>query len=153
MKQIVIILALLFFVGNIKAQSVHSELTENLSNDFVTLKIWDSKKGSKYQEDQANKDAISILLFSGLAPNKDAQVVNPLLTDDTEKEKFKSMEKAFFSKKGDYSRFTKSATLENALPAAIGESEWKVYEVKIARIELRKYLEQKNIKSTLLNGF
>jgi hypothetical protein len=153
MKQILTALVVLFFIENIKAQSFHSELTENLSNDYVTIKIWDSKKGSKYQEDQAQKDAISILLYSGLATNNEAQAVKPLLGSEPEIEKFKLIEKEFFSKKGSYSRFTKSNTLGDALPTTIGNSDLKVYHVKISRAELRKYLEEQKILNTLNNGF
>ena len=126
----------------------------NLDTDgYVILKIWDTQKGSKYLVEQAYKDAIDAILFSGLASEKGCTSQPPLLNEQTEKEKFKIIQKKFFSKKGNWSIFAKSAKIETTLPINLGAKNWKVYQVAISKNELRKYLEEEKIIKSLNNGF
>ncbi len=121
---------------------------------YVTIKIWDIKKGAKYKAEQARKDAIHALLFSGISGSgSGCSTQNPLLSNSEEVEKFKGIQRSFFSRKGKWSSFTRSAATETTLPTSIGNEDWKVYQVSVSKRELRKYLEEKNIIKALTNGF
>ena len=49
--------------------------------------------------------------------------------------------------------FIKSNATETTLPDNLGAKKWKVYQVTIAKKELRKYLEAEKIITSLNNGF
>ncbi len=123
------------------------------SNNSITIKIWNTKSGKKYKQEQARKDAIIAVLFSGVPGNNGCVMQKPILSTQEEKENFKKIEKTFFSKKGSWSNYTREATTENTLPESIGEKSWKVYIVSVSKDILRRYLEEKKIIKTLNTGF
>ena len=133
----------------------------NYQNDCVTIdtvgyliiKIWDTKKGAKYKPEQARKDAVHAILFSGISGGNGCSTQPPILNKTEEQENFKTIEKSFFAKKGKWSMFTRSAATESTLPANLGIKNWKVYQVSISKNELRKYLEEQKIIKSLTNGF
>jgi hypothetical protein len=153
-KIIVIVLSsfmLLSFTSNKNSYQIQCI---NLDTDgYVILKIWNTQKGTKYIVEQAYKDAIDAILFSGLASEKGCTSQPPILNEQTEKEKFKIIQKQFFSKNGKWSTFAKSAKTETTLPTNLGIKNWKVYQVAISKNELRKYLEEEKIIKSLNNGF
>jgi hypothetical protein len=123
------------------------------TDGYVTIKIWDTKKGAKYNAEQARKDAIHAILYSGISGSNGCTTQPPILNKSEEQENFKSIEKSFFSKKGKWSIFTRSSATETTLPAKLGVKNWKVYQVSISKNELRKYLEEQKIIKSLTNGF
>jgi hypothetical protein len=123
------------------------------TDGFVTIKIWNTKKGSTYKPEQARKDAVHSILYSGISGGNDCSSQPPILNKSEEQENFKSIEKSFFSKKGKWSMFTRSSATETTLPANLGIKNWKVYQVSISKNELRKYLEEQKIIKSLNNGF
>ncbi len=138
------------------AQKVRNYQTECISNDidgYITIKIWDTKKGAKYKPEQARKDAIHAILFSGISGGNGCTTQPPILNKTEEQENFKTIEKSFFAKKGKWSMFTRSSATETTLPANLGIKNWKVYQVSISKNELRKYLEEQKIIKSLTNGF
>jgi len=120
---------------------------------YITIKIWDSKKGIKYKPEQARKDAVHALLYSGISGNGNCSSNTPILNKIEEQDNFKKIENNFFSKKGKWISFTRSSTIETTLPKSLSSNNWKVYEVSVSKNELRKYLEQENIIKSLNNGF
>ena len=123
------------------------------TDGYVTIKIWDTKNGAKYELEQARKDAIHAILFSGVSGGKGCATQPPILNKTEEQENFKSIEKSFFSKKGKWSMFTRSSSTESTLPDSLGLKNWKVYQVSISKNELRKYLEDQKIIKSPTNGF
>lgn len=123
------------------------------TNSYITIKIWDNKKGARYNAEQARKDAIHAILYSGISGSNNCTTQPPILNKTEEQENFKSIEKSFFSKNGKWSMFVRSAATETALPAKFGIKKWKVYQVAISKNELRKYLEEQKIIKSLTNGF
>jgi hypothetical protein len=123
------------------------------TDGYVTIKIWDTKKGAKYKPEQARKDAIHAILYSGNSGSNGCTTQPPILNKSEEQENFKSIEKSFFAKKGKWSMFTRSSATETKLPANLGIKNWKVYQVSISKNELRKYLEEQKIIKSLNNGF
>ena len=120
---------------------------------YVTLKIWDTKKGAKYTSEQSRKDAIHAILFSGIAGSKGCTTQSPMLNKIEAQENFKSIGKSFFADKGKWTMFTRSSETETTLPEKLGIKNWKVYQVSVSKNELRKYLEEQKIIKSLTNGF
>ena len=123
------------------------------TDGYVTIKIWDTEKGAKYNSEQARKDAVHAILFSGISGGSGCATQPPILNKQEEQENFKPIEKSFFAKNGKWSIFTRSAATETTLPANLGIKKWKVYQVSISKNELRKYLEEQKIIKSLTNGF
>ncbi len=144
-------LLLLSFAGNNRNYQAQFITTE--PDGYVTIKIWDTKKGSKYNFVQARKDAIHAILFSGIAGGNGNITQPPILNNTDEQNNFKNIEKSFFHKKGKWSMFTRSSATETTLPSNLGNTNWKVYQVSISKNELRKYLEEKTIINSLKTGF
>ena len=130
--------------------------TECVSLDtegYITIKIWDTQKGAKYSTEDARKDAIRAVFYDGIAGTNGCQSQLPVLGKITEQDNFRAFEKTFFGKKGKWSIFTRSSAPESTLPALLGEKNWKVYQVSVAKANLRKYLEEQKIITSLNNGF
>lgn len=115
------------------------------TDGYISIKIWDTKKGGNYKSEQARKDAIHAILYSGIAGENGCLTQSPLLNKPEDEEKFKRIEKDFFSKTGKWSQFTRSSATETTLPESIGKKDWKVYQVNVSKNELRKFLEEKSI--------
>ena len=123
------------------------------TDGYVTLKIWDTNIGAKYSQEEARKDAVNAILFSGISGSKGCATQPPILNKTEEQENFKTIEKSFFSNKGKWTIFTRSAVTETTLPANLGAKNWKVYQVSVSKNELRKYLEEQKIIKSLNNRF
>ena len=139
------------FASNRK--SYQTECISMEMDGYITLKIWDSKKGVKYTSEQSRKDAIHAILYSGIAGSKGCTTLSPLLSRMGAQENFKNIEKSFFSKKGKWTMFTRSSEIETTLPENLGIKNWKVYQVSVSKNELRKHLEEQKIIKALNNGF
>jgi hypothetical protein len=133
--------------------SYQTECVTTNIDGYVTINIWDKKEGPKYKFEQASKDAVEAILFSGISGSNDCQTQAPLLLTTKDKANFKTIEKSFFSKKGPWKLFTRTATSSTTLPANLRPNNSKVYQICISKTELRKYLEQQKIIQTLNNGF
>jgi hypothetical protein len=159
MKQKIAILAILitcsfklfsFATNNLSYQT---ECISMEMDGYITLKIWDTKKGVSYTSEQSRKDAIHAILYSGIAGIKGCTTQAPLLNKIEAQENFKNIEKSFFSIKGKWTMFTRSSEIETTLPENLGIKNWKVYQVSVSKNELRKYLEEQKIIKSLNNGF
>lgn len=130
--------------------------TECVSLDtdgYYTIKIWDTKKGDNYRQEDARKDAIHAILYSGIAGANGCSTQQPMLNKIEDQDNFRSIEKAFFAKKGKWSMFTRSTTIATTMPLSLGQKEWKVYQVSISKNALRQYLEEMKITKSLNNQF
>lgn len=148
---IFISIILLSFTSN--NRNYQTECISIETDGYITIKIWDTYKGMKYKPEQARKDAIHAVLYSGIAGGNGCSTLPPILDKVEESEKFKSIEMKFFRRNGKWILFTKSSAIETTLPVALGEKSWKVYQVSISKNELRKYLEDQNIINSLIKGF
>ena len=144
-------LLLLSFVGNNRNYQTQFITVE--TDGYITIKIWDTKKGSKYNFLQARKDAIHAILYSGIAGGNGNITQPPILNNTEAQNNFKNIEKSFFHKKGKWSMFVRSSATETTLPSNLGNTNWKVYQVSISKNELRKYLTDNKIIKSLTTGF
>jgi uncharacterized membrane protein YjdF len=149
---IIFVFSTLFFSCS-TSKVCQTECFSLASSGYVEIIIWESNKGAKYSQEQARKDAIYSILFSGVSGSKGCSTQPPILNTEDAKYKFEKISKDFFSKTGLWTRFTSSAKLSNSVPDSIGENKWKVYQVSISKNELRKYLEEQKIIKSLTNGF
>jgi hypothetical protein len=103
--------------------------------------------------DEARKDAIYAILFSGVSGGSGCSTQLPILNGTESQNNFRSIEQSFFAKNGKWTMFTRSSATETTLPASLGVKNWKVYQVSISKNELRKFLEEQKIIKSLTNGF
>jgi len=137
-----------------KSSSYFQTECVSIENDgYITIKIWDTKKGAHYKIDEARKDAIRNFLFSGVSSNSKCSSQPPILNKTEEQEKFKDVEKSFFSQNGKWSIFTRSSSTFATLPTNLGSKNWNVYQVSVSKNELVKYLEEQKIIKSLNTGF
>ena len=119
----------------------------------VTAKIWNTKKGKRYRQLQARKDALHAVLYSGVPSNNGCVSQKPILSTPESIAAFKKIENVFFSKNGEWSKYTREATVSTTLPQQLGNKKWKIYQVSISKDLLRKYLEAQKIIKSLNTGF
>jgi hypothetical protein len=144
-------LLIISFAGNNRTYQTECVTLE--IDGYVTLKIWDTKKGARYKPEQARKDAVNAILFSGIGGGNGCSTQPPILNKAGDQEKFLSVEKIFFARKGTWSIFTRNSATETTLAASLGIKNWKVYQVSVSTNELRKYLEENKIIKPLTDGF
>jgi len=137
----------------IQIYSYQTECVSINTDAFVVIRIWNTKKGLKYKAVQARKEAVHALLFSGIAGGNGCSTQPPILSDESARSEFEKIQTSFFSKKGEWSRFTRDGTensfgMKNDVSATC-----KIYQVSVARKELRKYLEENKIIKPLNSGF
>lgn len=154
-RQIVATIILFFaFVPFVQSQSLYQNECTEISNDgHITLKIWNPEKGRKYKMQNAQKDAISVILLNGTASNKQCIGQKPLLQNEKEKTNFEKISKDFFKTKGNWQTYVHSSNLENTIPDRVGEKNWNLYLITVDRTMLKKYLEEQEIIKPLNTGF
>lgn len=153
-KIIIVVLSSTLFAFALKNNRGYQTECVTIETDgYATFKIWDTNIGAKYSQEESRKDAVHAILFSGISGSKGCATQPPILNKTVEQENFKTIEKSFFSKKGKWIIFTRSAAPETTLPANLGVKNWKVYQVSVSKNELRKYLEEQKIIKSLNNGF
>jgi len=116
---------------------------------YVTFNVWDIRRLHKYTEKQAGKDVIHALLYSGIAGSEACVSQPAYLNNKASINKFKKVEKQFFSKNGDWLRFIRSNETTQGSTAL----EYKTFMISIAKNDLRRYLESQNIINKMTHGF
>ena len=153
MKKLFSLLVLLIISSNaIFSQNKQVECVSISNEGSIILKIWSAKKGKKYKQVEAFKDALEIYLINGLN-SESCGNVSPLLKTESEKTAFIKIKSEFFTKKGDWNRFVTNSTTVSTTSKLIDQTDWKTYQVSISKNELRKYLENKSILQPLNTGF
>jgi hypothetical protein len=152
-KGIILFFSVIIFSSFNIGNSYQTECVSLGADGYVTLKIWDTRKGANYSPKQARKDAIHAILFSGIAGANGCSTQLPILNKTEEQEAFTGISKSFYAKKGKWTIFTRSSSVETTLPSLISNKNWKVYQVSVSKNELRRYLEDQKIIKSLSNGF
>lgn len=133
--------------------SYQTECVSLETDGFITFKIWNTKSGKSYKSEQARKDAIHAVLYAGIAGSSGCVTQEALLMKSEEIEKFKGIEKDFFSSNGKWAQYTRSSATETTLPVNLGAKNWKVYQVSVSKDALKKYLSEKSIIKSINSGF
>ena len=157
MKNILVLLSCLALCNtfcNAQKQFAYQVECVSVENDgSVTIKIWNTKLGKKYTQEQSRKDAIDAILFSGVPGNNGCIAQKPIISTSEATDNFNKIEKEFYAKNGNWADYTREATIETTIPESIGDKSIKVYRVSVAKNLLRKYLEDKKIIKSLNSGF
>lgn len=153
LRTMLLISSLMLFSFTSNNRNYQTECVSIETDGYLALKIWKTKKGQKYKPEQARKDAIYAILYSGISGANGCQTQPSLLTNDDAITKFKNIEKDFFRRNGMWATFTRSSTTETTVPTTITDKNWKVYQISVAKNKLRKFLEDKKIINALNNGF
>lgn len=152
-KIIASLCVLTFFFLSFTFSSYQVECISTSSEGTVVMKIWDAQKGKKYNLEQAQKDAIHSVLFSGVSSTNGCIPLKPLLSKQEEISNFQKIEKDFFSTSGSWAKFVRTSTTETTVPEKIGKKNWTVYQISITRDLLRNNLIELKIIKSLTNGF
>jgi hypothetical protein len=122
-----------------------------IKDGSIELVVWSTKKSKKYKLQKAQKDALMAVIKTSIS-SKNCQTQPPLVKDEQAINSFKTIQKQFFSKNGDWKMFI-SNSKELTLNIYQSDNEPKKYTVLVLKSELRKYLENKNVIKPLNNGF
>ena len=138
---------------NKNSNSYQTECISLETDGYISFKIWDTKKGKSYKTEQARKDAVHAILYTGIAGSNGCTTQTALLVKPEDNDKFKKIEKEFFSSKGKWAQYIRSSATETTLPINLGVKNWKVYQVSVSKDALKKYLEEKSILKSINTGF
>lgn len=122
-------------------KNYHGECVGVEYDGYVQLKMTNSEK--RYSLNQAEKEAVHLLLYSGFVGSKNCQTQPPILRNEEEIKKFKAIESEFFSDNGNWRRFVKSNSVKNTSQNI----------VFVSRDQLINYLQDKFIIKSLNSGF
>jgi hypothetical protein len=136
-----------------KYNAYQTECVSLNTDAYVVIRIWNAKKGLKYKMSNARKEAIHAILYAGIAGGNGCSTQPALLNTPEDRTNFKAIEKRFFSKKGEWARFTRDATDNSFGTKNDISATCKIYQVSIGRKDLRKYLEENKIIKPLNSGF
>jgi len=150
-KNILIIFLVLFFISCNAQKELYSIECISVENEgFVKLKLLNYVKPTKFKIEEASKDAIKALLYSGYS-STNCPTQKPLLKETTDIDSFKKIEKDFFSKNGKWKTFTRnSLDIDNVKTE---KTTIKEFEIMVNKDQLRKYLEEQKIIKSLTTGF
>jgi hypothetical protein len=150
-KNILIIFSILFFISCNAQKELYSIECISVENEgFVKLKLLNYVKPTKFKVEDASKDAIKALLYSGYSSTK-CPTQKPLLKETIYIDNFKKIEKDFFSKNGKWKTFVRnSLDIDNIKTEKITIKE---FEIMVNKDLLRKYLEEQKIIKSLNTGF
>jgi hypothetical protein len=113
-------------------------------NGLIQLMVGNSQLGSKYKIELAKKDALYAVLYTGASG---CGKVNHLLSSTESIQKFKKIQKKFFSKNGKWSKYTRQSTTPSVTDA-VGQ-----YVIVVDLPLLRRDLENLNIIKSMTDGF
>ena len=103
----IIILQIIAYSFSTSQRSYQTECVSLETDGYLTIKIWDTKKGKSYTQEQARKDGIHALLYAGIPGSNGCTTQKPLLSNEEDITKFQKIEVDFFKKNGIWSRYTR----------------------------------------------
>ena len=154
-----LLLVLLLFV--LTPQIGFSQNTKNfnvecasLSNQgAILITISKNRANANYPSNRAIKDAITVVLKTGLPGSSKCVKQAPLLNSSDELNNFNSLSQEFYSSKGDWSKFGRVVeTRDNVLVEGSAKKK-REYVVAVLKEDLRKYLIEQEIINPLTKGF
>jgi hypothetical protein len=117
---------------------------------YVKLKVLDYKNPTKLNIENASKDAIKAVLYSGYS-STNCQTQKPLLKETADIEKFKKIEKKFFSENGIWKTFVRNSLETSNIKT--DKKENKDFIIMVNKDGLRKNLEEQKVIKQLNTGF
>jgi hypothetical protein len=150
-KTFLTLIFLSFFISCNAQKELYSIDCISVENEgYVKLKLLNYVKPKKFKVEDASKDAIKALLYSGYS-STNCPTQKPLLKESTDIDNFKKIESDFFSSKGKWKTF-----IRNSLDIDNVKTEKKTikeFNIMVNKDQLRKYLEEQKIIKSLNTGF
>ena len=152
MKKTLLTLIFLSFLTSCKAQKelYNIECVSIENEGYVKLKLLNYVKPTKFKVEDASKDAIKAILYSGYSSTK-CPTQKPLLKETTDIDNFKKIEKDFFSKNGKWKTFIRNSLDVDNIKTE--KTTIKEFVIMVNKDLLRKYLEEQKIIKSLNTGF
>ena len=152
MKKTLLTLIFLSFLTSCKAQKelYNIECVSIENEGYVKLKLLNYVKPTKFKVEDASKDAIKALLYSGYS-STNCPTQKPLLKETTDIDNFKKIEKDFFSKNGKWKTFIRNSLDVDNIKTE--KTTIKEFVIMVNKDLLRKYLEEQKIIKSLNTGF
>lgn len=117
---------------------------------YVNLTLSNQRKATYKRNQEARKQAIRAILFTGVAQSSGCPTIKPMLQTFEEKKKFEAISNEIFSKRGLWIDFTAEAPQQKG---AGNNGNMAIYPVTVSTDQLRNYLEQKKIVKPLKSIF
>jgi hypothetical protein len=112
------------------------------STGYVHLSMTNKRKPTDKRYQEARKEAIRTLLYSGVAQSSACPTLRPLLQTKEERKKFDTVSEEIFSKEGHWTEFTNTAPRQNQ---SNKKGSYATYSIIVSTDLLRIYLEGKKI--------
>jgi hypothetical protein len=148
---IILIISVLFSFGKGQTHQFQTECVSQNVNGYIVFKIWNPSYSKSYKFKQAQKEGIFAVLFNGISGINGCQTSQPILNSEVEINKFKLIEKSFFAKNGEWTHYATNNMIEKV--ELKNKKMVRVFELSIAKDNLRKYLENNKIINNLNSGF
>ena len=117
---------------------------------YVKLKVLDYENPSKLDIENASKNAIKAVLYSGHS-SANCQTQKPLLKETDDIKKIKKIENKFFSENGIWKSYVRNSLDTSNIKT--DKKENKEFFIMVNKDGLRKYLEEQKIIKPLNTGF
>jgi hypothetical protein len=148
---LILTVSFLFSFSKIAPHQFQTECVSQNIDGYIVFKIWNPSKCKSYKFKQAQKDGIYAVLFNGISGINGCQTSQPILNSEVEINKFKSIEKSFFAKNGEWTHYATNNMVEKV--ELKNKKMVRVFELSIVKDNLRKYLENNKIINNLNSGF
>jgi hypothetical protein len=146
-----LVIGLLTAIQAFSRGSAQAICLKNQPDGYVILRVWNPTKCKIYRLTEAQKEAVDIVLLSGMLRQEECGLL-PLL-GASQIPKFEKIRSKFYSKKGDWKIFVRSAPKLQETSFSPDSLKCQSHLVVISREELRKYLTNNGITDKLNQGF
>lgn len=146
-----LVLALLMAIQAHSQGPVQAICLKNQPDGYVLLRVWNPSKCKNFRLIEAQKEAVDIVLMSGMLRQEDCGLLSLLGTSHIPK--FEKTRSKFYSKKGDWKIFLRSAPKLQETSLGLDSMKCQSHLLVISREELRKYLINNGIIEKLNQGF
>lgn len=128
-----------------------TKCVSQVSEGYITVQLVVKKLNPKKVWKIVQQNALKTFLFSGFAANEQCQPQPPLLNTPEAFAAFEKISSTFFKRKGPWLNYIRTGDVNSGITADNGKL--VTYQVSIAKNELRKYLETRNILKPMNHGF
>ena len=145
-----IFMLLLLLSCGAKKELYNIECISIENQGYVKLNVLDYNNPKKLNIENASKNAIKAVLYSGYS-STNCQTQKPILKESSEIDNFKKIESNFFSVNGKWKTFVRNSLDTNNIKTDKREN--KEFVIMVNKDQLRKYLEEQKIIKSLNTGF
>lgn len=126
----------------------------SLSNQgAILITISKNRANANYPSNRAIKDAITVVLKTGLPGSSTCVKQAPLLNSSDELNNFNSLSQEFYSSNGDWSKFGRVVETRDIVLVEGSAKKKREYVVSVLKEDLRKYLIEQEVINPLTKGF